>query len=366
MPVVDPRPLIGEPLPLDLLNTTWMSADGLQDWLADEARRARVARSARVPDAPAAPGPLRETREALRALLLDRDAVGGRQRRARARWRAARAARRRRPRAPGRRARSGGCRGPARRHSSRCSKPTAAGSAPARTTTASSGSWTRHAPERAAGARWPPAGTATRRSVTAASRSPFISYIPVISCMVVSMTALATTFATGHVGLNVADLDRSIAFYTQIFGWTVKGRGDGYAFLGDDDAPDPHALGAERGDVLHADSRACTTSRSRSTRSRTCAPWRSGCARPACGSTTTASSPTAKARPAAGSSSRTPTASGSRSSPAPTSTARASGARPDLRVLLGRCRATTQASSRSRRAPGSRTAPRRWRRPSRP
>ena len=48
------------------------------------------------------------------------------------------------------------------------------------------------------------------------------------------MTALATTFATGHVGLNVADLDRSTAFYTKIFGWTVKGRGDGYVFLGDD------------------------------------------------------------------------------------------------------------------------------------
>jgi catechol 2,3-dioxygenase-like lactoylglutathione lyase family enzyme len=53
--------------------------------------------------------------------------------------------------------------------------------------------------------------------------------------MVVSMTALATTFATGHVGLNVADLDRSVGFYAAVFGWTVKGRGDGYAFLGDDD-----------------------------------------------------------------------------------------------------------------------------------
>ena len=49
------------------------------------------------------------------------------------------------------------------------------------------------------------------------------------------MTALATTFATGHVGLNVADLDRSVDFYAGIFGWTVKGRADGYAFLGDDD-----------------------------------------------------------------------------------------------------------------------------------
>ena len=49
------------------------------------------------------------------------------------------------------------------------------------------------------------------------------------------MTALATTFATGHVGLNVADLDRSVDFYGAIFGFDVKGRGEGYAFLGDDD-----------------------------------------------------------------------------------------------------------------------------------
>jgi lactoylglutathione lyase len=53
--------------------------------------------------------------------------------------------------------------------------------------------------------------------------------------MVVSMTALATTFATGHVGLNVSDLDRSVDFYARVFGWDVKQRGDGYAFLGDDD-----------------------------------------------------------------------------------------------------------------------------------
>ena len=31
----DPRPLIGEPLALDLLNTTWMSDDGPRDLLAD-------------------------------------------------------------------------------------------------------------------------------------------------------------------------------------------------------------------------------------------------------------------------------------------------------------------------------------------
>lgn len=33
----DPRPHVGEPLALDLLNTRWMSADGLQDLLTDVA-----------------------------------------------------------------------------------------------------------------------------------------------------------------------------------------------------------------------------------------------------------------------------------------------------------------------------------------
>lgn len=44
---------------------------------------------------------------------------------------------------------------------------------------------------------------------------------------------MTATFATGHVGLNVADLDRSVDFYARVFGWDIKGRGDGYAFLGD-------------------------------------------------------------------------------------------------------------------------------------
>lgn len=48
------------------------------------------------------------------------------------------------------------------------------------------------------------------------------------------MSALATTFATGHVGLNVTDLERSVDFYSRVFGWSVRARGDGYAFLGDD------------------------------------------------------------------------------------------------------------------------------------
>jgi len=48
------------------------------------------------------------------------------------------------------------------------------------------------------------------------------------------MSAIATTFATGHVGLNVTDLERSVDFYTRVFGWSVRGQADGYAFLGDD------------------------------------------------------------------------------------------------------------------------------------
>jgi catechol 2,3-dioxygenase-like lactoylglutathione lyase family enzyme len=49
----------------------------------------------------------------------------------------------------------------------------------------------------------------------------------------------ASPFVTGHVGLNVADLGRSIAFYQQVFGFELKGRSDqtgrAYAFLGNGD-----------------------------------------------------------------------------------------------------------------------------------
>ncbi|MFI6815894.1 VOC family protein [Nonomuraea sp. NPDC050328] len=47
---------------------------------------------------------------------------------------------------------------------------------------------------------------------------------------------MATAFQTGHVGLNVTDLDRSIDFYRQVFGFDLAGRTDGdgwsYARLG--------------------------------------------------------------------------------------------------------------------------------------
>lgn len=43
--------------------------------------------------------------------------------------------------------------------------------------------------------------------------------------------------STGHVGLNVVDLDRSVAFYAGVFGWDVLQQGDSpkpFAFLGDE------------------------------------------------------------------------------------------------------------------------------------
>ena len=72
--VVDPRPLLGEPLPLDLLNTTWRSGDAHAGPTVDEAG-ARIFLDGHGFDAPAdaaARRALRETREALRALLLSR------------------------------------------------------------------------------------------------------------------------------------------------------------------------------------------------------------------------------------------------------------------------------------------------------
>ncbi|GAA4634894.1 VOC family protein [Actinoallomurus vinaceus] len=38
-------------------------------------------------------------------------------------------------------------------------------------------------------------------------------------------TAVSPALQTGHVGLNVSDLDRSIAFYTQVFGFEVGAQG---------------------------------------------------------------------------------------------------------------------------------------------
>jgi catechol 2,3-dioxygenase-like lactoylglutathione lyase family enzyme len=52
------------------------------------------------------------------------------------------------------------------------------------------------------------------------------------------MTA-CSSLQTGHVGLNVTDLDRSAAFYQQVLGFRVmlrsEGAGGRFAFLGDGD-----------------------------------------------------------------------------------------------------------------------------------
>ncbi|GAA2148184.1 VOC family protein [Glycomyces algeriensis] len=49
----------------------------------------------------------------------------------------------------------------------------------------------------------------------------------------------ATALKTGHVGINVTDLPRSVAFYREIFGLGLIGEKtegeDRFAFLGDDD-----------------------------------------------------------------------------------------------------------------------------------
>lgn len=74
------RPLTGEPIPLDLLNTAWV-ADGVRHDLLADANGTRTWLSEHQLDAPAdAPArrALRETREALRSLLLDRQSRAAR------------------------------------------------------------------------------------------------------------------------------------------------------------------------------------------------------------------------------------------------------------------------------------------------
>lgn len=69
-----PRPLPGEPLPLDLLNTAWIAADGRHDLLAEKAgaREWLELHGLEGPSGAGARRKLIDTREALRALLEDR------------------------------------------------------------------------------------------------------------------------------------------------------------------------------------------------------------------------------------------------------------------------------------------------------
>jgi predicted RNA-binding Zn ribbon-like protein len=64
--MTDPRPLPGEPLALDLLNTEYMSDDGPRDLLADPRDARAWAKAAGVPFADEALEPLRTARAAIR------------------------------------------------------------------------------------------------------------------------------------------------------------------------------------------------------------------------------------------------------------------------------------------------------------
>src|SRR5690349_1301218 len=57
-------------------------------------------------------------------------------------------------------------------------------------------------------------------------------------CLTMPSQTAPATLQTGHIGLNVTDLDRSVAFYRRVFGFEVQdaGRAAGreYATLGRD------------------------------------------------------------------------------------------------------------------------------------
>jgi predicted RNA-binding Zn ribbon-like protein len=88
--VIDPRPLPGEPLALDLLNTCWMSSgvpvdqlasdDGARAWLAAAGSSGGLAWLSAAASSPAATaavrGPLTQAREAIREALSDKGAAG--------------------------------------------------------------------------------------------------------------------------------------------------------------------------------------------------------------------------------------------------------------------------------------------------
>ena len=205
---------------LDVRRTACRTA-GRRAPARDVAGRARLRRAGTPPRARRC---ARRARRCARS-LLDRDARSRRQRRARARRRSGRVLHAGRRRAPGRR-RAATWRVPWTCAAELVALLETRGDRvrAARTPTASSGSSTRRAPARAAGARWRPAGTATRRSATAATRRVTANF---------DLTGYLGYggehdrsrhhFATGHVGLNVADLDRSIDFYARVFGWDRQG-----------------------------------------------------------------------------------------------------------------------------------------------
>src|SRR5689334_5427078 len=72
--MTDPRPLPGEPLALDLLNTEYMDDGARRDLLAAPRDARAWARAAGVPFDDAALEPLRTARDAIRAVV---DGTGG-------------------------------------------------------------------------------------------------------------------------------------------------------------------------------------------------------------------------------------------------------------------------------------------------
>jgi len=75
-PMHDPRPLIGEPLALDLVNTRWIAGGRPQDLLADLAGMRVWLTSAGFPAAPAGDPALRALRAARDAIVAAADGPG--------------------------------------------------------------------------------------------------------------------------------------------------------------------------------------------------------------------------------------------------------------------------------------------------
>lgn len=80
----DPRPLLGEPLPLDLLNTHWIEAGQLQDLLSTQAgvaiwlRSAAIAESGSVPVDESLTRALRAARSIIEAVARDPEGADAR------------------------------------------------------------------------------------------------------------------------------------------------------------------------------------------------------------------------------------------------------------------------------------------------
>lgn len=179
VPPHDPRPLPGEPLSLDLLNTRWNDGGSPRDLLDSLAGLATWLKFNGLTDRAAADRATLDAVHAARTAIAGLVDAGTAPRRAppstpssrtaRSAARSARTARSTRsaPTIPP------GCRpGAPPPTTCACSPRRPAGSAPARTRTASCTSTTSRRTAPAAGARWPPAATARRRHGTTPAAGP--------------------------------------------------------------------------------------------------------------------------------------------------------------------------------------------------